>query len=84
MFVVDERGYIWTDDYVMLTDSAATWSILDPRGRYLGSIARPRDIETLFVSDTLIVGLAKDEDEVQTVRVYRIRGRAPAARRKSP
>jgi len=74
-FVVDAQGYIWVDDYVMLSDSLATWSILDPQGRYLGSLPRPRDIETLFVSDTLVVGLAKDDDEVETVRVNRVRGR---------
>ncbi|HLA89581.1 MAG TPA: hypothetical protein VJL28_04000 [Gemmatimonadaceae bacterium] len=75
-FVIDTRGYIWVDDYVSITDSVATWSVIDPTGRYLGSIARPRDSRTLFVGDTLILGLT-EQDDVQLVRLYRIRRPTP-------
>ena len=83
-FVVDQQGYLWVEDYALFSDTVATWSILDPRGRYLGSIRRPLDVETMFVSDTLVLGRATDADGVETMRVYRVRGRFSSRTQQRP
>ena len=51
---------------------ASTWDVLDPEGRWLCTVQLPARFTPLEIGSDYVAGLARDEDEVEQVRVYRL------------
>lgn len=52
---------------------ASTWDVVDPEGRWLCTVQLPARFTPLEIGGDYIAGLARDEDDVEQVRVYRLR-----------
>jgi hypothetical protein len=69
--VVGNRdGGFWArrDDGRM--DETNDWDVFDRDGRYLGPIELPLRFEPRSLSDSLVAGIARDENDVEFVDVY--------------
>jgi hypothetical protein len=77
--LVDDEGNAWVQEYVssILASDVATaaqrWLVLDRQGAWLGTIPMPPRFTLMAVQRGYVIGVAKDELDVPTVQVIRIR-----------
>jgi hypothetical protein len=72
----DATGAIWLRHDVgpVLRDSIPReWSVLDATGRWLGVVTMPRRLQVQQITADRVVAVWKDADEVEHVRLYRLR-----------
>jgi hypothetical protein len=48
------------------------WDVLDPNGRWLCTVSLPARFTPVEIGSDYVAGLARDEDDVEQVRVYRL------------
>lgn len=73
---VDATGALWLRDDVgpVLRDSIPPrWTVLDHDGRWLGTVTTPRGVVVHQITKDRIVGVWRDPNDVEQVRVYRLR-----------
>lgn len=70
--LVDDAGNLWVGETV-LPGEPNHWSVFDPEGRMLGTLALPGDdFRPFHIGDDFILGVASDELDVQRVRMYEV------------
>src|SRR5690606_32467500 len=72
----DATGAIWVRNDVgpILRDSIPrSWTVFDARGSWLGEVQLPKRVEVQQITRDRIVGVWKDADETEHVRLYRLR-----------
>jgi len=75
--LIDQLDQVWTLDYLAFPDDPATWSVYDTSGRLLTSVRVPDRFEITYVGEDRIVGLWRDELDVEYIRVYAFPGPEP-------
>jgi hypothetical protein len=70
----DMRERLYTMGPVSTTTIAAPtrWDVIDPRGRWLCTTELPARFTPLEIGGDYVAGVARDEDDVEMVRVYRL------------
>lgn len=71
-FLVDPAGNAWLADYTYAGESARTYSILRSDGHWLGTIEIPSGTRVLAVGDEYLLGVQRDDWDIQAVVVYEI------------
>jgi hypothetical protein len=80
--LVDAQNFVWIKPYEPTVNSFALgapvgtggrWLIIGPDGRQVGTIDVPADIEPTYVTTDAVVGIARDEFGVESVRVHTLR-----------
>ena len=80
--LVDALNFVWIRPYQPAVNSFALgapfgsggrWLIIAPDGRQLGTVDVPADFEPTDITADAIVGIARDEFGVETVRVHALR-----------
>ncbi|HEX6314411.1 MAG TPA: hypothetical protein VFZ73_06105, partial [Gemmatimonadaceae bacterium] len=83
--IVDHTGNVWLQrfDYrsvfytpgpvrTQTMNVASTWDVIDDRGRWITSVDLPARFTPVDIGADYIAGVARDEDDVEQVRVYRL------------
>jgi len=70
--LTDDQGRVWVGDSPLFADSARKWSVFTPAGAEVATLRTPPGLAVLQAGDGFVLGLWKDEDDVEHVRVYRI------------
>jgi hypothetical protein len=85
--LIDELGFIWVRPYEPLAHAAAlgglttsggaggSWQVLSPDGVATGFVALPADLEPVHITRDAVVGIARDDLGVESVRVHSLRRR---------
>jgi hypothetical protein len=68
---VDPSGGIWVRDYGDST-KAESWEAFDRTGRWLGTVAMPAGLDVFGIGLDYVLGRVKDEDDVESVQLYRL------------
>lgn len=79
--VLDRTDHLWVQEYSMrdylpqgrfqpTVDEPSRWSVFDAAGRWLGQVTLAAGFRPMEIGDDYVLGLARDEDEVEYVRVY--------------
>ena len=84
--VVDRAGNLWVQRFdhrsVFFTPGPArtqtmsvpgTWDVIDQNGRWVTTVELPARFTPVEIGSDYVAGLARDEDEIEQVRVYRLR-----------
>ena len=50
----------------------SVWSVFDPNGRWLGDISMPAFFQPMDIGQDYVLGVARDEDGIETVVLYRM------------
>ena len=53
-----------------LEEGSPSWSVFDPEGRLLGTVVTPEDFAPKHIGDDFVLGVWKDEVDVERVRLY--------------
>ncbi len=68
--LADPFGCLFVMDSKKPGETEAYWSVFDPEGGLVGSFEVPDGVEVLEIGDDYLLGLSRDEFEVEYVRVY--------------
>jgi hypothetical protein len=84
--IVDKTGNLWVQRYdyhsVFRTPGpvrtqtmtvASRWDVIDANGRWITTVDLPARFTPVEIGADYVAGLARDEDEIEQVRVYRLR-----------
>jgi hypothetical protein len=84
--IVDKAGNLWIQRYdyhsVFRTPGPvrtqtmtvpSRWDVIDTQGRWLTTVDLPARFTPVEIGADYVAGLARDEDEIEQVRVYRLR-----------
>jgi hypothetical protein len=73
--LVDATGHIWTQEYVFpgKEDAPSRWSVYDRRGRWLGKLELPARFTVSEIGEDYVLGVWRDPEDVQHVRMYGLR-----------
>ena len=74
---VDAEDYLWAQRFRPESDSTERWGIFSPDGEFLGHVAMPPGLLLHEIGGEYILGIAKDDDGVEQVRVHVLRRRRP-------
>jgi len=72
--LLDGGGYVWAARYYrgMYAGQTVEWEIFAPSGEWLGRIATPAGFDVLQIGSREILGVQRDELEVEHVQVLRL------------
>ncbi len=73
-FRSDERDDLWIEDYLTRRDSAAVWYRLSPPTRRAVAVRFPPRFEPFAFAGGLVFGVLRDDDDVERVVGYSVRG----------
>jgi hypothetical protein len=66
----DHHGYLWVERYRAPGEEPAVHDVLDPEGRLVGWVSLPAGLQILEIGPDYVLGLYRDDLEVEYVRVY--------------
>jgi hypothetical protein len=72
-FTVDPDGNLWVMRARVLRSDPATADIFDSSGRLLGAVALPANFTPFEIGSDYLLGIWRDEMDLQHVRMYSIR-----------
>lgn len=75
---VDASGWLWAQFYQADADDPKEWVIIDTDGRARGLVRTPARLNVLHIGEDEIVGLYRDELDVEYVHRYELRRREAA------
>lgn len=75
--VADDAARLWVQEYALPGEERESdgWILFDEDGRMLGGVQFPVDFRPLFIDAEVMIGVARDEYDVEYVRVYALQGR---------
>lgn len=69
---LDDTGHLWVREPAGDPDAARRWQVFDPVGRWLGPVDTPGGLRVTEIGDGYVLGVHRDEYEVEYVRLYAI------------
>jgi hypothetical protein len=71
--LADRGGGLWVQEYAPpWEEGPVRWTVFDPDGRQLGTLALPPRFRATDVGADYVLGVAQDELDVQQVQMYRL------------
>lgn len=74
-FLLDSEGFLWVRGYALVGEPQPAWSVFDPSGAYLGDVQVPERFDIKAVERGTVLGVWRDDYDVQHVRAYALEGR---------
>lgn len=68
--LVDDAGNVWAGEWTRDGEMAHRWSVIDPRGVWLGDVTLPDGFRLLSVTSDRLVGVERDELDTEYVVMY--------------
>jgi hypothetical protein len=70
--LVDPTGQVWVARYHYSFKQATEWDVFAPDGQWMGMVQTPESLNILNIGDDVIIGVMKDEMDVEYVRAYEL------------
>jgi hypothetical protein len=68
--LVDAEGNVWVQEFVWPKGGGSRWSVFNQGGRWLGEVEMPEGLHPLHISGDAVVGVWRDDLEVEYVHVH--------------
>lgn len=69
---MDDAGNLWMADYDDYIRPPGVWSVYDPEGRLMARIRMPERFRPMHMGADFVLGVERDEFDVEHVRMYRV------------
>ena len=66
----DRAGNLWVSEFARYPTPPGEWTVFDADGRWLGSVVMPPDFRPYEIGMEWILGVERDEMDVQQVKLY--------------
>jgi hypothetical protein len=73
---VDPSGNLWARRFRHAGDSAERWAVFSLEGGLLGHVEMPPEFALLEIGEEYVLGVTRDADSVERVRLHRLERRA--------
>jgi hypothetical protein len=70
---VDDGGNLWVEKFPFPGEPPTEWEVFDPSGRLLGAVTLPARFVPKHIGNDFVLGVWKTENDVEVVRMYRLR-----------
>ncbi len=70
--LIDADGNLWTGEYVRYPAQPVVWTVFSAAGELLGEVRVPQRFKVLEIGSDWIIGVGRDEFDVEHVRLYGI------------
>ncbi len=70
--LVDRVGNLWVALRSSEGSDVTTWSVFNPRGVWQGDVSTPAQLRVSEIHSDAVVGVWRDDLDVQSVRIYRL------------
>ncbi len=70
--LVDDTGHLWVLQTTWPGHVQPAWDVFDAEGRMLGTVRLPARFRATHVGGDFILGVGRDENDVEQVRMYRL------------
>ncbi|MYI46406.1 MAG: hypothetical protein F4123_08565 [Gemmatimonadetes bacterium] len=72
--MVDRRNHLWVEEYELPGEErpGSLWTVFDAQGRVLGFVETPDGLEIFEIGEDYILGLWRDELEVEYVQMWEL------------
>ena len=70
--VVDTEGAVWVEDYRRSAAGSARWTVFSPDGALVAQVTTPLELEVYEIGPDYVLGLWRDADDVEHVRMYEL------------
>jgi hypothetical protein len=70
--LADSEGNLWVSRYARLPGESQTWDVYAPDGRFLSAVVMPAGGRVTDVGLDYVLGVWRDEFDVEQVRMYRL------------
>jgi hypothetical protein len=70
--VVDRQGAVWLREHPAGDGAPSRWTVLDADGAWLGTVETPAGLAVMEVGADYVLGVWRDELDVEHVRLYRL------------
>jgi hypothetical protein len=71
--MADANGHLWVQEVNRPGDTVPRWTVFAPDGAMLGTVELPADFRPLEFGDGYVLGVGRDENDVQRVALYDLR-----------
>jgi len=71
-FIVDRVGNLWVEEYRRPGDTVPRWTVFNREGELLGTLSLPDRFVIDDVGNDFVLGVWRDEDDVEYVRLYEL------------
>jgi hypothetical protein len=82
-FTGDAAGHFWVRDYLPPDDERSIWTVFDSEGTALGKVETPVDLRVLEIGEDYILGVLRDELDVEWLQLYALNKPEPLETRSS-
>ena len=72
VLTADAHGNLWVQGYTATGDEAVEWTVFDRDYRMLGTVEMPPRFAVSWIGDDLVLGVWRDEFDVEYVQGYRL------------
>ena len=73
----DAGDHLWARRFAPEGTTQERWAVFAPDGGFLGHVTLPEGLTLLEVGLEYVLGLDKDAEGVEHIRIHRLRGRGP-------
>ena len=74
-WIADAAGNLWVPAFVTPFEDTTEWTVFDTDGRWLGTVAMPSAFRPEEIGTDYVLGVWKDEFDVETIRRYSLNGK---------
>jgi hypothetical protein len=82
--LVDDRGRVWVQQYGRYggfeVEPSHDWWLFDATGRWVAQVSMPPGLEVMAIAGGRVIGVFKDELDVEHIRMYRLPKAAGSSR----
>ena len=71
--MADANGHLWVREVTRPVDRVPRWTVFAPDGTMLGTIAMPEGFRPLEFGDEYVLGVRKDDADVEQLALYQLR-----------
>lgn len=82
-FTGDAVGNLWVRDFLPPDDERGIWTVLDSEGRAVGKVETPLGLRIFEIGDDYILGVMRDELDVEWLQLYALNKPGPPETRSS-
>ncbi|HSG08136.1 MAG TPA: hypothetical protein VLA36_07255, partial [Longimicrobiales bacterium] len=73
LLMSDALGFLWVQEYVAPGQTVPVWTVLDPQGHAVARLQTPARTRLLEIGEDYLLGLSRDELDVETLTLWPLR-----------
>lgn len=75
--LASDAGFVWAQEYPYVGQRASHWKVFSPEGKHVGIVDMPPGFQMMWVGDTHVAGIKRNDLGVEFVEIRPVQRRTP-------